>query len=176
FYYSFFDTLTETFERDPSLPDQDLYSPDPSSIPLFATRADSSIWATGAGDRLRKVVDVEIYGKSLSPKTFLAPHIGYWVQPITIEEDFRSEFKWAYRAKGYASELNSAYFVYNSTDPIIQAFQEHRFELLRDETQRPSMDSAFLAYYTDMPQGQAYVRIGELARDVTSGAKTQSDK
>lgn len=176
FYYTYFDTLTETFERDPSIPDQDLYSPDPSSIPLYSTEADSNVLATAANDRLRKEIEVEIYGKLLSPKTYLAPHIGYWVQPITIEEEYRSEFRWAYRSKGYASELNSAYFVYNSDDPVLRTFQEHRFELLRQQTRSAPLDSAFLAYYTHMPQGSAYARIGELAREVTAGANTQVDK
>src|ERR1700748_47147 len=43
FYYSKFDTLTETFERDANIPASDLYEPDPSQIPVFFPKYDSSV-------------------------------------------------------------------------------------------------------------------------------------
>src|SRR5690606_21366243 len=54
--------------------------------------------------------------------------------------------------------------------------QEHRFELLRQQTRSEPLDSAFYAYYTAMPSGSSYARIGELARELTAGSSTQVDK
>ena len=113
FYYTKFDTLTETFERDKTIPYNDLFEPDPSRLPVFFTQFDTNVIKNSLATKLRKSVDVEIYSKDLSPATYLAPNVGYFVQPITVEKDFRNEFKSAFRAKGYVSELNSAYFVYN---------------------------------------------------------------
>jgi len=120
FYFTKFDTLTETFERDSTIPYNDLFEPDPSKIPLFYTRMDSSVIRNSLGAKLRQTVEIEIYNKMLSPTTFLAPNVGYFVQPITIEKDFREEFKSAFRAKSYVSVLNSAYFVYNVPNPAIR--------------------------------------------------------
>ena len=131
FYYTKFDTLTETFERDSTIPYNDLFEPDPSKLPLFFTKTDSSVIKNALGEKLRRTVEIEVYTKSLSPSTYLAPHTGYFVQPITVEKDFRDEFKTAFRAKSYVSDLNSAYFIYNAQDEQIKKFQEQRFEVLR---------------------------------------------
>src|SRR5690606_12773263 len=98
---------------------------------LFFTQTDSTVIKNAMGDKLRKTVEIEVYSKSLSPETYLAPSTGFFVQPIAIEKDFKDEFKTAFRAKSYVSELNSAYFIYNAEDPQIKAFQEQRFEVLR---------------------------------------------
>ena len=79
----------------------------------------------------RRKYQFGVYKKKLSEQFFVAPSTGYFVQPITVEKDFQNEFTSAYRSKSYVSELNSAYFIYNSEDPQLRAFQEQRFEVLR---------------------------------------------
>ncbi|MEI8279823.1 MAG: transglutaminase-like domain-containing protein [Bacteroidota bacterium] len=176
FYYTKFDTLTETFERDSTIPLNDLFEPDPSKLPLFFTKSDSSVIKNSLSEKLRKTVDIEVYSKNLSPKTYLAPNTGYFVQPIAIEKDFRAEFKTGFRAKSYVSELNSAYFVYNSPNKQIRKFQEQRFEVLRKVTGYEGQDAKFMQYYTHMPSDVKFKNISELAHKVTEKAKTPVDK
>jgi hypothetical protein len=176
FYYTKFDTLTETFERDAKIPYNDLFEPDPSSLPVFFTKYDSSVIRNSLATKLRRSIDVEIYTKELSPKTYLAPNVGYFVQPITVEKDFRDEFKTAFRSKGYVSELNSAYFIYNSTDPNLKKFQEQRFEVLRGAAPYDDMDKNFMSYYTYMPNDTKFKNISDLAHKITANATTPVDK
>jgi protein-glutamine gamma-glutamyltransferase len=176
FYFTKFDTATETFERDPKMPFNDLFEPDPSKLALFATKSDSSVLVNTLGDDYRKVVETEVYSKGLSPETYLAPNSGFFVQPITIEKDFRAEFHSAYRAKSYSSLLNSAYFVYNINKPEWRKFQEMRNQVLRRVTDYSKVDPAFMAYYTQMPQGSGFRRIASLAHSVSDSAHTPVDK
>lgn len=176
FYFTKFDTLTETFERDSAIPYNDLFVPNPISIPLFSTKTDSSVIKNSLSNVFRKNVDVEIYTKQLSPTTYLAPNVGYFVQPITVEKDFREEFKTAYRAKSYVSELNSAYFVYNSPDPQIKKFQEQRFAVLKTAVPYTGMDKRFMQYYTYMPSDSKFKSISDLAHKVTAKADKPIDK
>ncbi|MEZ5015771.1 MAG: transglutaminase domain-containing protein [Flavipsychrobacter sp.] len=176
FYYTKFDTLTETFERDTFLPNNDLFEPDPSKLPMFFTEVDSSVIKNSLKDKFREVVEVEIYNKSLSPNTYLAPHTGFFVQPITIEKDFRDQFKSAYRTKSYSSALNSAYFIYNSENEQLKAFQEERFSVLRKAKGYKGLDSSFMAYYTYMPSDEKFQNIANLAKNVTQSAKTPVDQ
>lgn len=176
FYYTKFDTLTETFERDTFLPNNDLFEPDPSKLPMFFTEVDSSVIKNSLNDKYREVVEVEIYNKGLSPNTYLAPHTGFFVQPVAIEKDFRDQFKSAYRTKSYSSALNSAYFIYNSEDEQLRAFQEERFRVLRTATGYKDLDSAFTSYYTYMPSDSKFQNIANLAQEVTKDAKTPVDK
>jgi transglutaminase-like putative cysteine protease len=176
FYFTKFDTLTETFERDSTIPYNDLFEPDPSRIPLFYTSMDSSVIRNSLGATLRTTVEIEIYAKKLSPTTYLAPNVGYFVQPITIEKDFREEFKSAYRAKSYVSLLNSAYFVYNIQNKEVKQFQEKRFEVLREVTNYKGIDAAFMKYYTYMPGNDKFKNIASLAHKITDTAHTPVDK
>ncbi|MCC6186574.1 MAG: transglutaminase domain-containing protein [Chitinophagaceae bacterium] len=176
FYYTKFDTSTETFERDIKIPKNDLFEPNVAKIALFNTQIDSSVMRNGMGDKARRVVDIEIYSKKLSPETYLAPNIGFFVQPIAVEKDFRSEFRSAFRAKGYVSELNSAYFIYNAKDPQIKLFQEQRFDVLRKAGGYDKVDKKFMAYYTQMPTDAKFRRIGVLANQIAANAKTPVDK
>jgi protein-glutamine gamma-glutamyltransferase len=176
FYYTKFDTSTETFERDKQIPKNDLFEPNVAAIPLYNTRIDSSVIINGMGDQARRVVELEVYNKQLSPETYLAPNIGFFVQPIAIEKDFRGEFKSAFRAKGYVSELNSAYFIYNAKDPQIKAFQEQRFKVLRTAGGYENIDKRFMAYYTQMPKDAKFQRITALANQIAAQAKTPVDK
>ncbi len=175
-YYTKFDTLTETFTPETPIPSNDLFLPNPAMIPLFSTRTDSSVIANSMGPKLRKTVEIEVYTNKLSPAVFVAPSTAFFVQPITIEKDFRKEFQSAYRAKSYVSELNSAYFIYNTKDTQIKAFQEKRFEVLRQVTSYSSVADSVIRYYTFMPHDEKFNRIGELARKVTANAKTPVDK
>src|SRR5690606_5006184 len=176
FHFSKFDTLTETFERDSLMPSNDLFEPDPSKLSLFSTKTDSTVIKNSMGDDLRKVVDIEVYSKKLSHNTYVAPNVGFFVQPITVEKDFRDEFKTAFRAKGYVSKLNSAYFIYNSDDEQIRKFQEQRFDVLRQVKEYKGIDSTFMNYYTYMPSDAKFRKISELAKNVTRDATTPVDK
>lgn len=177
FYYSKFDTLTETFERDSLIPANDLFEPDPSKVPLFFTKNDSSVLDYALTEKLRRTVEIEVYKKQLSPKTFIAPSTSFFVQPITIEKDFQKEFRSAYRAKSYISELNSAYFVYNAGDnPQISKFQEQRFDILRKVTGYEGVDKKLMAYYTYMPADAKFNRIRNLANEVSKGKAAPVDK
>lgn len=177
FYFTKFDTLTETFERDSTIPYNDLFEPDPSKLPLFFTKTDSTVIKNSLGDKYRKIVDIEIYSKKLSPQTYLAPSTGFFVQPVTIEKDFRNEFKTAFRAKSYVSDLNSAYFIYNAQDnKELHQFQEQRFAVLRKAPSYEQMDKRFMSYYTYMPSDAKFRKISMLASQVTANAKTPVDK
>jgi transglutaminase-like putative cysteine protease len=178
FYYTKFDTATETFEREKNAPtpQNDLFEPDPSQIPLFATRTDSSVIRNSGTMKGGKTVEIQVYSKNLSPSTYLAPHTGFFVQPITVEKDFRDSFKYAFRAKSFVSELNSAYFVYNARDSEIKHFQEKRFEILRHVTDYGNEDPAFMKYYTYMPGDEKFQKISTLAHELTVNAKTPVDK
>jgi len=176
FYYSKFDTLTETFERDPNIPASDLYEPDPSRIPLFFPKYDSSVLKYALTEKFRKTIEIEVYKKSLSASSFIAPSTSFFVQPITIEKDFQNEFSSAYRAKSYISELNSAYFVYNSDEPQVRKFQEQRFEILRKMKDYAGVDARLMKYYTYMPSDSKFNRIKRLADSVTKGIQLPVDK
>lgn len=176
FYFTKFDTLTETFERDSTIPFNDLFEPDPSKIALFNTKTDSTVIRNSLGEKLRSTVEVEIYNKQLSPSTYLAPNVGYFVQPIAIEKDFRGQFVSAYRTKSYTSVLNSAYFVYNINNPQIKEFQEKRFEVLRQVKDYEGTDAKFMRYYTYMPSNDKFRTISALAHKITDTAHTPLDK
>lgn len=176
FYYTKFDTLEEIFRRDSLIPSNDLFEPDPSTVPIFGTRVDSSVIENAMGDKLRKIVDIEVYCAKLSEHTYLAPNVGFFLQPIAVEKDFRDQFYAAFRAKSYVSQLNSAYFVYNSPDPQIKAFQEQRFDILRQVKGYTGVDRKFMNYYTFMPTDQKFNQISELAKKVTANAPTPLDK
>ncbi|MEN9340334.1 MAG: hypothetical protein RIQ62_1646 [Bacteroidota bacterium] len=175
-HFSSFDTLTETFERDTTLDFSDEFSPDVAQIPLFATRSDSSKIANSYSNKHRKTIDIEIYKKRLSASSFIAPSIAFWVQPITVEKDFQQEFKYAYRAKSYVSDLNSAYFVYNSEDPTIRGFQETRFQELRKAKSYEQTNRRFYQYYTFFPSSPTYSKIKNLADSIARGKHTVIDK
>lgn len=176
FYYTKFDTLTETFERDTTIPYNDLFEPNPSSLPMFFTKTDSSVIKNSLADKLRHTVDIEVYSKNLSPSTYLAPNTGYFVQPISVEKDYRDEFKTAFRAKSYVSDLNSAYFIYNSQDPQIKKFQQMRFDVLRKVDGYAGEDKRFMDYYTYMPADAKFKNISELAHKATEKAVKPIDK
>lgn len=176
YHFTKFDTLTETFERDTTLPFNDEYLPNPSTIPLFFTQSDSSKLKNAMASKARKTVQIEVYNKRLSGSAFIAPSSSFFIQPIAVEKDFRDEFKSAYKSKSYVSDLNSAYFIYNSPDPMLRAFQEQRFDILRKAKNYDGIDKNFLNYYTFFPTEGKYKAVKLLADSLAVGKKTAIDK
>lgn len=176
YHFTKFDTLTETFERDTLFKFNDEFIPDPSKIPLFFTFKDSSRLDREMAWKSKTTVEVEVYKKKLSEQFFVAPSTGYFVQPITVEKDFQNEFTSAYRSKSYVSELNSAYFIYNSEDPQLRAFQEQRFEVLRKAKSFTAMNQEMFSYYTFFPTNGQYRPVKQLADSLSKGKLTAMDK
>ncbi len=176
FSYTKFDTLTETFERDEQMPYNDEFTPDVSKIDLFFSKKDSSKLENALYSKNRKKVDIEIYKKKIPNDFFIAPSTSYFVQPISVEKEYQSEFNYAYRASSYVSELNSAYFIYNSPDPQIQLFQEQRFELLRSAKNYENTPNEFIDYYINFPNQQKYKLIKKLADSLSKNKTTTIDK
>lgn len=176
YHFSKFDSITETFERDTLFRFNDEFIPDPSKIPLFFTLKDSSKLANAFATKMKKTVEVEIYKKRLSPSAFIAPSTSFFVQPITVEKEFQTTFTSAYRAKSYVSDLNSAYFIYNTEDPNIKFFQEQRFEELRKAKSYASVNPEFLKYYTSFSSGGIFQPVKKLADSLARGKTTTIDK
>ncbi|MEO8412386.1 MAG: transglutaminase domain-containing protein [Ginsengibacter sp.] len=176
-YYTKFDTSTQTLEVDSLMPSNDLFQPDPSKIPVYFTKTDSSVLVKAKGFLKRKVVSTEVYKALLSPKEFLAPETAFFCQPIAVEKDYRQQFKSAYRAKMLVSELNSAYFVYNPAgNKELEAFQKQRFDELRKVSTWNNEDAAFMSYYTFIPKGDDFDSIRVLANEITKNALAPIDK
>ena len=177
YYYTKFDTLTQAFETDSLMPSNDLFKPDPSRIPLYFAKTDSTVIYNTHATRDRKVVDAEVYKVLLSPDDFIAPSTAFFCQPIPVDKEYKDVYKSAYRAKMWVSDLNSAYFIYNPAgNKQLENFQQYRFNILRGVTSYSGIDKKFLDYYTYMPHDPEYDKIGELARKITAGAKTPIDK
>ncbi|MCE3278930.1 MAG: hypothetical protein K0S44_1121 [Bacteroidetes bacterium] len=177
FYYTKFDTLTQTFERDSMMPRNDLFLPDPSKIPLYFTVADSSAIKNSLATKNRKVVTADIYKAALSPDAYLAPSTGFSCQPVTVPKEVKDQYKSAYRAKMWVSDLNSAYFIYNPAgNQQLEAFQQLRFEKLREIQKITGPDKNFMSYYTFMPKDEEYKKIASLAKEVTADASAPIDK
>ena len=176
-YFTKFDTLTQTLEVDSLMPSNDLFQPDPSKIPLYFTQTDSSVITKAKGNLKRKIVTTEVYKALLSPKDFLAPSTAFFCQPIAVEKEYKQQFKSAYRAKMYVSDLNSAYFIYNPAgNASLDSFQEQRFTELRKVTNWNNEDKNFMDYYTFIPKGDSYDSIRVLAKQLTTNAATPIDK
>ncbi len=163
YYFTKFDTLTETFERDTSMPYNDEFTPNPDEIPLFSKEKNEALLDSALSNKFLRNVEIEVYKRKLSADAFLAPSTAYEVQPITVEKDFQDEYIYAYRAKSKVSKLNSAYFIYNTDDPMINDFQEQRFEELRKAKAYKGMDERFLSYYTFFPRSYKFNNFKKLA-------------
>ncbi len=175
YYYTKFDTITQTFEVDNNIPLDDLYKPDPSKIPLYFTDIDSSVIRNSMSSLGRKEVSAEIYKAMLSPDEYLAPATAFFCQPISVPKDNRLQFKSAYKAKMWVSELNSVYFVYNSGgDPDTEAFQSRRDDILRADTNYSLIDKDFIDYYTQIPKTGSFNQIAALANQIVVHANAQT--
>lgn len=178
-YYTRFDSLTQTFETDTLRPYNDLFSPDLTTMALYFKKEDTAAVRNDLGFLQKKIVTAEVYKKSLSPRHFTAPATAFFVQPISVPEENKDLYKSAYRAKMAVSELNSAYFVYNSGEDLALAgFQEQRFEQLRKITGYTEAPADFYQYYTQMPGGADYDTIRQLAQAIVlqAGAATPIDQ
>ncbi|MCW3080883.1 transglutaminase domain-containing protein [Segetibacter sp.] len=176
-YYTKFDTATQTFEEDKNFPKNDLFSPDPSKIPLYFTKVDTAAITNTMATLNRKVISADIYKVILSPNEYIAPSTAFFCQPLPVENEYKKQFKSAYRAKMWVSDLNSAYFIYNPAgNKQLETFQQQRFQMLRKATSYDGLDKKFMDYYTYMPRNEEYNRITELATRITKDAKTPVDK
>ena len=176
-YYTKFDTAIQAFEIDPNMPDNDLFKPDPSKIPLYFAKTDTSVVANSFARLDRRVVNAEVYKVLLSPDAYLAPATAFFCQPISVPPEYKEQYKSAYRAKMWVSNLNSAYFIYNHAgNQALEDFQEERFQQLRTVTNYKGVDKKFLDYYTYMPADNDYDSIRILAQEITAKAKTPMDK
>ncbi len=176
-YYSKFDTATQTFETDVNMPYNDLFSPDPSKIPLYFKKTDPAIIKKSLGIKNRKTITAEIYNVNLSPNSYLAPSTGYYCQPVSVPKEYKDQFRSAYTAKMWVSELNSAYFIYNPAgNRELERFQEVRFAKLREIKNIVGPDKTFTDYYTYMPISDDYNKIKELAINITKDKEAPIDK
>lgn len=177
YYYTLFDEKTETFLIDSlPTPDKDYFKPAIENLPLYFTKTDSSVLQFSAKNLYQKVVDIELYKTNVDVSVFTAPTTAFQVQPITIEKNYTKNFRSAYKSKSVVSELNSAYFIYNIDNPIVRAFQEQRFEILRAHNDYSQIDSSFLQYYTQFPNGKNYDSIKQLAYSLATNKTTVIDK
>lgn len=176
-YYSKFDTLTQTFEIDENMPDNDLFKPNPSKIPLYFAKTDSSVIKKSKGFLKRKVVSADVYSVLLSPDEFVAPSTAFFCQPISIDKENKNQYKSAYKTKMWVSELNSAYFVYNPSNNFsLKLFQQERFNELRKVESFASVEKKFYNYYTFMPSNNDYKKIKDLSVKITAGKTSYIDK
>lgn len=177
YYYTKFDTATQTFEIDTLMPDNDLFRPDPSKIPLLFAKKDSAVIKNSHAPLEHKVVTAEVYKVLLSADEFIAPSTAFFCQPIPVSNEYKDQYKSAYRAKMWVSNLNSAYFIYNPAgNQQLEQFQEQRFEELRTVKDFSEVDKKFRDYYTFMPSNADYDSLRTLARQITANAKTPVDK
>lgn len=177
YYYTRFDTLTQTFETDPGMPANDLFRPDPSKIPIYFAKTDSTVIKNTNATLNRKVVTAEVYKVLLAPDEYIAPSTAFFCQPIPVGDEYKEQYKSAYRAKMWVSDLNSAYFIYNPAgNPVLEQFQEARFQTLRTVKDFSSLDKKMKDYYTFMPSNKEYDSLRALALRITANAKTPVDK
>ncbi|TDY13525.1 transglutaminase-like domain-containing protein [Meridianimaribacter flavus] len=166
----------EQFEVDPDSIVRDLFLPNPTKIPQYFTQVNDSVLVYDKMERATKEVKSTIYIAGLSPEVFVAPSTAYACQPISIEEEFKKDYKFAYNVFSEVSELNSAYFVYNTQDESIINYQENRYRTLRRAKSYEGENERFMDYYTEVPEGELYNKIGHLADSLTKGDNTTIDK
>lgn len=179
YYLTKYDAKNERFIRDPKMPSNDLFAPDPSKVARYFTITDSSVIKNSKGDLYHHIVESEIYLAKLSPKQFTAPSTAFSCQPINVDPDYKEQYSFAYKTKSYVSLLNSAYFIYNaaaSKDKTIMKFQEQRVDELKKVKNYANVEKKFYDYYTDIPKGAVFDSIRSLGKKVTAGAKTPIEK
>lgn len=176
-YYTKFDTVIQAFETDPKMPSNDLFSPDVSKIPMYFTKVDTNVIKNTRAVLNRRIVNADVYKVLLSPNDFLAPSTAFYCQPIGVPKEYKEQYKSAYRAKMWVSDLNSAYFIYNPAgNQQLEQFQEQRFAKLREVSDFTGLDKTFADYYTFMPKDAEYNKITTLAKEITKGVDKPIDK
>ncbi|HEY9046631.1 MAG TPA: transglutaminase-like domain-containing protein [Ohtaekwangia sp.] len=174
-----YDVKLERFIRDPKMPSNDLFAPNPSKIPRYFTYADSSVIINSRGPLYRKIVESEIYLAGLSPQTYTAPGTAFSCQPINVDADYKQQYSFAYKTQSYVSQLNSAYFIYNASvgeNNVIKEFQESRVQELKKVKDYRAVDKQFYNYYTEVPKGVIFDSIRSLSNRITAGAETPIEK
>jgi hypothetical protein len=177
-YLTRYDPVKETFTRDIGVPYFDEFEMDPSELEMYHSKEDTSVIRKSLGNKKRIVVDAEVYLSSSTWKhALLAPATAFYVQTIPVEKDFQKTFISAYKVKAYASDLNNAFYVYNpSANPMLEDYQEERFEELRNVEGYRGLDSAFYHYYTQVPNGPLYDSITKLSRSLVKDSALPVDK
>ncbi|MDR0754643.1 MAG: transglutaminase-like domain-containing protein [Prevotellaceae bacterium] len=175
-YLTNFDSFTETFEKDSIIPYSDLFQTAPSEIDLYFSQTDTAIMNVALQDTLTKIVDVDVYNINLSPKEFVAPITSFFCQPVAIENDYKTQFKSAYRSKSVVSDLNSAYFVYPSRDELLLIYQQQRYDILASVENFDDLPETFYSYYTSLPDNDFIDSLKNLTKKITAGAETPVEK
>ncbi|MBI3509194.1 MAG: hypothetical protein HY064_00920 [Bacteroidetes bacterium] len=177
-YLTKYDPHSESFIRDTAMPYFDEMRVDPSTLPMYRSRTDSSVIKNSLATKERKTVESEVYVSSNTWKhALLGPSGTYSVQTIPVDCTYKNMFRNAYKVRSYVSDLNNAYFVYNpSANPQLEDYQQERFNELRKVTDYFSADKKLYNYYTDMPTGVLYDSIRALAQRITKNATTPVDK
>lgn len=177
-YLTKYDPKTETFVRDPLIPSSDEIGIDPSKLDMYRSKVDSTAIKNSFADKKRYVVDADVFiSANVWKHALLAPSAAFSVQAIPVDTGYKDLFRSGYHVKSYTSELNNAYFVYNpSANPQILQYQQERFDELSTVKDYSTVDSAYYAYYTAIPQGGLFDSIRALAVQVTAGAKTPVEK
>lgn len=166
----------EQFEIDPDSIVRDLFLPNPTRIPQYFSQQNDSVLVYDKMELAVKKVKSTIYVAGLDPEVFVAPSTAYACQPISIEDEFKEEYKFAYNVYSEVSELNSAYFVYNTSNQSIIDYQENRYRTLRKAKSYEEESDDFMNYYTEIPEGDLYNKIGQLADSLAKGEQTTIDK
>jgi protein-glutamine gamma-glutamyltransferase len=178
-YFTKFDLETQQFEKDTAMPYNDLFYADPSKIPIYFNKTDTSVLRKMMATKMRRTINAEVYKVFLSKHSYTAPATSYFVQPIAVPKEDSGKYTSAYRTKMNASALNSAYFVYNPAgNRQLEKFQEERFAELRTVKNYSDIPTDFMKYYTFMPRSASYDSIGVLAKQIINkaGAKSYVDQ
>lgn len=182
-YYAFqhltkYDAAKEMFMRDTAMPSNDELNIDPTEIPLYKTKVDSSIITKTKATKRRNIIEAEVYmTNNVWRHSLLAPEGAFSVQPISIDKIFDTIFTSAYRVKSYATTLTTTYAMerYQYKPYIIDQIQKSYQELNTAKDYKQTEDD-FLTYYTTYPQGSLYDSIRALALSITKKATTPLEK
>jgi transglutaminase-like putative cysteine protease len=175
-YLTNFDSFTETFEKDSVIPYNDLFQPAPSETNLYFSITDTAIMNIALKDTLTRIVDADVFNINLSPEEFVAPITSFFYQPVAVEDDYKAQFKSAYRVKSVVSDLNGAYFVYPSRDEILQMYQQQRYDMLATIENFDDLPEIFYNYYTGLPDNDFIDSLKKLTAEITAAAKNPVDK
>ncbi|MGL4597088.1 MAG: hypothetical protein ACRCYO_06160, partial [Bacteroidia bacterium] len=129
-----YDQKTETFTRDPLMPEKDEFMPDPTTIPLYQIKSDPALMNRLKTQKKRTVVTADVY---MSDKTWshsiLAPSTAYSCQSIPVDREFKKTFISGYRVRSYASELLTTFSLEKkNTKPYLASAQREAISELMD--------------------------------------------
>ncbi|MEJ0057064.1 MAG: hypothetical protein WDN75_16250 [Bacteroidota bacterium] len=92
-YLTKYDQQQESFIRDANVPNLDEFNADPSEVPIFHSKQDTSVIRNSLGRKRRVIVESEVYLSSNTWKhALLAPASAFYIQSIPVEKDFRNSF------------------------------------------------------------------------------------